>query len=171
MCKDAVPSWFFVVVVCVGGPLSIAFSFLYERVKNKTFCSNLSDAAFDAIHEELKRRLEGDDPEFWELLVKLRNEDATRLLNVQDSVLLKSLKGSGLFETIHDEADNPASNIVSSFLALDQESIQKIQSLLESFRNTWSADDQGKVMSLQQQLTGKFPLKLTKTPTEHQVQL
>ena len=129
------------------------------------------DAAFDAIHEELKRCLEGDDSAFWKLLLKLRNEDATRLLNVQDSVLLKSLKGSGLFETIHDEADNPGSNIVSSFLALDQESIQKIQSLLESFRNTWSADDQGKVMSLQQQLTGKFPLKLTKTPTEHQVQL
>ena len=85
--------------------------------------------------------------------------------------LLKCLKVSGLFETIRDEADNPASNIVGRFLTLGQDSVQKVQSLLESFRNTWSADDQGKVMSLQQQLTTKFPLKLTKTPKAHQVQL
>ena len=78
-------------IAWIEGPLSIVFTCLYERIKNCSFCSSLSDLATEAIHGLLECHVKADDPAFWEVLKILRNEDATSLLQAKRGAILTDL--------------------------------------------------------------------------------
>ena len=83
---------------------------------------------------------------------------------------------------------------VKAFLALDMEMQQEVESIITSLsamhsvdkgntsfssfesvllraqtKDNWSAEDRQKLQAIQQRLTGKVPLMLTKTPEDHLV--